>query len=180
MSTPRLDHLWAGWRHDYIVKVSAPEDRSLEPDESGSLFERILRLDDEEAFIVHRGATCSVLLNAYPYCSGHMLVIPNRAVAELEELTSIERHEMADLTTAAVRALRGAYRCEGVNVGTNLGEAAGAGVPTHLHTHVLPRWSGDTNFMTSVALTRVLPEPLEESCSKLRSAWPTDYGRSDG
>ena len=180
MSTPRLDQLWAGWRHGYIVKVSAPEDTSLEPDESGSLFERILRLDDEEAFIVHRGVTCSVLLNAYPYCSGHMLVIPNRAVAELEELTPAERHELADLTTAAVRALRAAYRCEGVNVGTNLGEAAGAGVPTHLHTHVLPRWSGDTNFMTSVALTRVLPEPLDESCSKLRSAWPTDYGRSDG
>jgi ATP adenylyltransferase len=179
MGTPELDHLWAGWRHSYITKVSTPGDTSLDPDATGSLFERILRLEDDDAFIVHRGVTCSVLLNAYPYCSGHMLVVPNRAVAELEELTGVERHEMADLTSAAVSALRASYRCEGVNVGTNLGEAAGAGVPTHLHTHVLPRWSGDTNFMTTVALTRVLPEPLDVSCAKLRSAWPTDYGRTD-
>lgn len=179
MSVPGIDQLWAGWRHDYIVKVSEPGDTSLEPDDTGSLFERILRLDDDQGFIVHRGVTCAVLLNAYPYCSGHMLVVPNRAVAELGQLTTVERHEMADLTTAAVAALEGAYRCEGVNIGTNLGAAAGAGVPSHLHTHVLPRWSGDTNFMTSVALTRVLPEPLDVSCSKLRSAWPTDYGRRD-
>jgi len=179
MTVPGLDHLWAGWRHSYITAVSTPGDTSLEPDESGSLFERILRLDDDAAFVVHRGDTCSVLLNAYPYCSGHMLVVPNRAVAALEDLTETERHELADLTTAAVVALRTAYRCEGVNIGTNLGEAAGAGVPTHLHTHVLPRWAGDTNFMTSVALTRVLPEPLDVSCSRLRGAWPTDYGRSD-
>lgn len=151
----------------------------MEPDETGSLFERILCLDDDEGYIVHRGPSCAVLLNAYPYCSGHMLVVPNRAVAELEQLSVAERHEMADLTSAAVSALRVAYRCDGVNVGTNLGEAAGAGVPSHLHTHVLPRWSGDTNFMTSVALTRVLPEPLDVSCSRLRAAWPTDYGRSD-
>jgi diadenosine tetraphosphate (Ap4A) HIT family hydrolase len=173
MSDPGLDQLWAGWRHGYIAKVSSPGDTSLEPDETGSLFERILRLDDDEAFVVHRGVTCSVLLNAYPYCSGHMLVVPNRAVAEFEDLTTAERHEMADLTTSAVAALRAAYRCEGVNVGTNLGEAAGAGVPTHLHTHVLPRWSGDTNFMTSVALTRVLPEPLDVSWGRLRGAWST-------
>ena len=179
MASPELDHLWAGWRHSYITPVSAPGDTSLEPDETGSLFERILRLDDDEAFVVERGATCSVLLNAYPYCSGHMLVVPNRAVAELESLSAVERYELADLTTAAVVALRRAYRCEGVNVGTNLGEAAGAGVPTHLHTHVLPRWSGDTNFMTSVALTRVLPEPLDVSCTRLREAWPTGYGRTD-
>ncbi|NCY15654.1 MAG: HIT domain-containing protein [Actinobacteria bacterium] len=174
MTTPELDHLWAGWRHGYITKVSTPGDTSLDPDDTGSLFERILRLDDDEAFIVHRGRACSVLLNAFPYCSGHMLVVPDRAVAELEELTAAERHEMADLTAAAVVALRSAYRCDGVNVGTNLGEAAGAGVPTHLHTHVLPRWSGDTNFMTAVALTRVLPEPLDVSCQRLRQAWPAD------
>jgi ATP adenylyltransferase len=179
MSTPRIDQLWAGWRHDYIIKVSTPGDTSLDPDDSGSLFERILRLGDDEGFIVLRGETCSVLLNAYPYCSGHMLVVPNRAVSQLHELSTVERHEMADLTSSAVSALHRAYNCEGVNVGTNLGEAAGAGVPTHLHTHVLPRWSGDTNFMTSVALTRVLPEPLDVSCSRLRSAWPTDYGRTD-
>jgi ATP adenylyltransferase len=170
--SPSLDHLWAGWRHAYINAVSEPDDTSLEPDHTGSLFERILRRPDDEAFVVHRGPTCSVLLNAYPYTSGHLLVMPNRAVAELEQLTAEELSEMATLTRDAVVALKAAYRCEGVNVGTNLGRAAGAGVPTHLHTHVLPRWEGDSNFMTSVALTRVLPEPLDVTWRKLVDAWP--------
>lgn len=174
MTTPSLDQLWAGWRHAYITKVSTPGDVSLEPDDTGSLFERVLRLSDEEGFVVHRGASCSVILNAYPYCSGHLLVVPNAAVAEFEDLTTEQLHEMADLTRDAIVALRAAYRCEGVNVGTNLGAAAGAGVPTHLHTHVLPRWSGDTNFMTSVALTRVLPEPLDVTWGRVREAWPAD------
>jgi ATP adenylyltransferase len=169
----RLTHLWAGWRSSYIQAVTRPEDRSLAPDDTGSLFERILRLPDEEGFVVHRGATCSVLLNAYPYTSGHVMVLPNRAVAELEALDDAELAEMATLTRDAVVALKAAYRCEGVNVGTNLGSAGGAGVPDHLHTHVLPRWAGDTNFMTAVALTRVLPEPLDETWRKLRAAWPT-------
>jgi ATP adenylyltransferase len=173
VADPSLDHLWAGWRHAYITAVSEPDDRSLEPDETGSLFERILRRPDDEAFVVHRGPTCSVLLNAYPYTSGHMLVLPNRAVADLEELTPDELREMAELTRDAVVVLKAEYRCEGVNVGTNLGRASGAGVPTHLHTHVLPRWEGDTNFMTAVALTRVLPEPLDVTWQRLSSAWPS-------
>ena len=172
MADASLDHLWAGWRHSYITTVSTPGDTSLEPDDTGSLFERVLRLPDAEAFVVHRGATCSVILNAYPYCSGHLLVVPNRAVAEFEQLDAAELHELADLTRDAVVALKEAFRCEGVNVGTNLGAAAGAGVPSHLHTHVLPRWSGDTNFMTSVALTRVLPEPLDVTWRRVRDAWP--------
>lgn len=171
--SPSLDHLWAGWRHAYITAVSEPDDTSLEPDHTGSLFERILRRPDDEAFVVHRGPTCSVLLNAYPYTSGHMLVLPNRAIPELEDLTADELAEMGALTRDAVVALKAAFRCEGVNIGTNLGRAAGAGVPTHLHTHVLPRWEGDSNFMTSVALTRVLPEPLDVTWRKLVDAWPS-------
>jgi ATP adenylyltransferase len=172
VTDPSLDHLWAGWRHTYITAVSAPDDTTLEPDETGSLFERILRRPDDEAFIVHRGATCSVLLNAYPYTSGHMLVLPNRAVAELEHLDAAEMQEMAELVRDAVVALKQGYRCEGVNIGTNLGRASGAGVPTHLHTHVLPRWDGDTNFVTTVALVRVLPEPLDVTWRRLAAAWP--------
>ena len=171
-TAPSVGHLWAGWRHAYITAISEPDDTSLDPDESGSLFERILRHPDDEAFVVHRGPTCSVLLNAYPYTCGHMLLLPNRAVAELEGLTPEELTEMAELTRDAVVALKAAYRCDGVNVGTNLGRAAGAGVPTHLHTHVLPRWEADSNFMTSVALTRVLPEPLDVTWRKLVEAWP--------
>jgi ATP adenylyltransferase len=170
--TPHLDHLWAGWRLSYINAVTQPGDTSLDPDENGSLFERVLSLPDDEGMIVHRGTTCSVLLNAYPYTSGHLLVVPNRAVAELEGLTDAELEEMSHLSRDAVIALKGAYRCDGVNVGLNLGRAAGAGVPDHLHTHVLPRWDADSNFMTSIALARVLPEPLDATLQKVRGAWP--------
>ena len=169
---PHLDHVWAGWRHSYIEAVTRPEDTSLDPDEDGSLFERVLALSDDEGMIVHRGATCSVLLNAYPYTSGHLLVVPNRAVGELESLTEDELGEMSRLARDAVVALKKAYRCDGVNVGLNLGRAAGAGVPDHLHTHVLPRWDADSNFMTAVALARVLPEPLDATLAKVRAAWP--------
>ena len=170
--SPRLDHLWAGWRLSYITAVTQPEDTSLDPDENGSLFERVLALSDDEGMIVFRGETCSVLLNAYPYTSGHLLVVPNRAVAELEDLTDDELEEMSHLSRDAVVALKSAYRCDGVNVGLNLGRAAGAGVPDHLHTHVLPRWDADSNFMTAVALARVLPEPLDATLQKIRTSWP--------
>lgn len=170
--SPHLDHLWAGWRLSYITAVTQPDDTSLDPDENGSLFERVLALSDDEGMVVHRGMTCSVLLNAYPYTSGHLLVVPNRAVAELEGLTDQELEEMSHLSRAAVIALKSAYRCDGVNVGMNLGRAAGAGVPDHLHTHVLPRWDADSNFMTAVALARVLPEPLDATLEKVRAAWP--------
>jgi ATP adenylyltransferase len=169
---PALAHLWAGWRSTYITAVSEPDDTSLAPDAEGSLFERILRLPDDEGFVVHRGPTCSVLLNAYPYTSGHVLVLPTSAVAELEGLTADELEELARSTRDAVVAVKRAYRCDGVNVGMNLGRAGGAGVPDHLHAHVLPRWAGDTNFMTSVALARVLPEPLDETWRRLTEAWP--------
>jgi len=168
---PALDHLWAGWRHSYITAVNV-DDSALAPDETGSLFERILRLDDAEGMIVHRGRHCSVLLNAYPYTSGHLLVLPNRAVADFESLTDEELVELSRLQRDAVVALRRAYRCDGVNVGLNLGRAAGAGVPDHLHAHVLPRWDADSNFMTAVATTRVLPEPLDETWKKVCAAWP--------
>lgn len=170
--SPRLDHLWAGWRLSYITAVTQPEDTSLDPDENGSLFERVLALSDDEGMIVFRGATCSVLLNAYPYTSGHLLVVPNRAVADLEDLDDEELEEMSHLSRDAVVALKGAYRCDGVNVGLNLGRAAGAGVPDHLHTHVLPRWDADSNFITAVALARVLPEPLDATLEKIRTHWP--------
>jgi ATP adenylyltransferase len=170
-----LDHLWAGWRSPYMVAASGPEETSpLRPRDGRSLFEAILGsgLPDDETFVVHRGETCFVILNAYPYTSGHVLVLPNRAVGELADLTDAEAAELWALARASVAAITAAYRCEGVNLGMNLGRAGGAGVPDHLHIHVLPRWSGDTNFMTAVAETRVLPETLGESWTKLRDAWP--------
>lgn len=167
----QFDQLWAGWRAPYIESVTSDAPKPASTD-AGSLFEQLLTLDDAQAFIVHRGSCCSALLNAYPYTNGHMLVLPNRAVAELAGLDEDEMLEMFVVVREAVAALQAAYGCDGVNVGFNLGKAAGAGVPEHLHAHVLPRWQGDTNFMTSVASTRVLPESLDASWKKLRDAWP--------
>jgi len=166
-----LDRWWAGWRHEYINAASAQE---LD-DGEGSLFERILGrgLPDDEAYVLTRGPLVSALLNAYPYNSGHLLVLPNRAVPSLSDLTDDEEMALWRTVRHGVAAIEAAYSPEGVNVGLNLGRAAGAGVPDHLHVHCLPRWSGDTNFMTAVAETRVLPEPLDITWRRLRDAWPT-------
>jgi diadenosine tetraphosphate (Ap4A) HIT family hydrolase len=164
-----MDRLWAGWRSAY---VAAAGNGALAGE--GSLFRRILdaELPDEETHVVWRGAEVFAILNAFPYTSGHLLLMPYREVAELEDLTPSESAELWEATRAAVAAIRAAYSPQGVNVGINLGEAAGAGVPSHLHVHVLPRWNADSNFMTAVAETRVLPESLGDSWAKLRAAWP--------
>ena len=139
-----------------------------------TLFEAIEAsgLHDEETFVVHRGSKCLALLNAYPYTSGHLLVVPRRAVAALAELTDDEHAALWSTVRDAVAAVEAAYSPGGVNVGLNQGAAAGAGVTGPLHVHVLPRWSGDTNFMTATADTRVLPEALGETWRRLVEAWP--------
>jgi ATP adenylyltransferase len=166
-----LEHLWAGWRSAYVGDDAA---RRPDPTGEGSLFEQILDSDlpDAETFVVHRGATAAVLLNIYPYTSGHLMVLPNRAVAGLTDLERDEHAEVWDLVRDATAALDAAYHCEGINIGLNLGVAGGAGVPDHLHVHVVPRWSGDTNFMTAVAGVRVLPEPLPVTWGKVVAHWP--------
>ena len=128
--------------------------------------------EDRENLILHRGETAFVILNAYPYSSGHLMVIPYRHVGEVESLTAEEHSELWAFGSDAVRALKNSYSPEGINLGANLGRAAGAGVPGHLHIHVVPRWNGDTNFMTSIAEARVMPESLDSSASRLRAAWP--------
>ena len=173
--SPALAHLWAGWRTTYIERITG-DAAEVRPDATGrSLFERILTsgLPDEESHVVWRGVRCAALLNAYPYGSGHLLVLPTRAVAQLEDLEPDESAELWEAVRTAVAAIRRAYRPDGVNVGINLGAGAGAGVPDHLHVHCLPRWAADTNFMTAIAETRVLPEPLAVTHTKLRAAWPT-------
>jgi ATP adenylyltransferase len=166
-----IERWWAGWRHEYIDAAVAGDLTAGE----GSLFERILGsgLPDEEAYVVARGPLVSALLNAYPYNSGHLLVLPNRAVPKLTDLTGDEEAALWRAVRDGVTAIEAAYSPEGVNVGLNLGRAAGAGVPDHLHVHCLPRWGGDTNFMTAVAETRVLPEPLDVTWRRLRDAWPS-------
>ena len=175
-----IERLWAGWRSSYVTGVAGADGAdggagaTEVPPGAGSLFERILTsgLPDAETYVVWRGVHAAALLNAYPYTSGHVLVLPQRAVANLADLQAEESAELWQGVQHAVTAITSAYRPQGVNVGANLGEAAGAGVPDHLHFHVLPRWRGDTNFMTSVAELRVLPEVLGVSWQKVRAAWP--------
>ena len=128
---------------------------------------------DEEGFVVARGELTFAVMNAFPYTSGHLMVAPLRHEAELEGLDADEAASAMETTQRAVRALKTAYTPHGLNVGVNLGRPAGAGVPGHVHLHVLPRWNGDTNFMTTVAETRVLPEDLHTSWEKVRAAWPS-------
>lgn len=172
---PALARLWAGWRSTYIERITTDADE-VRPDGAGrSLFERIFTSDlpDEQSHVLWRGTTCFAVLNAYPYGSGHLMVLPQRAVPDLGDLTEPEAAELWAGVRTAVAAIRAAYRPDGVNVGINLGAGAGAGVPDHLHVHCLPRWNGDTNFMTAVAETRILPEPLAETWQKLRAVWPS-------
>jgi diadenosine tetraphosphate (Ap4A) HIT family hydrolase len=173
-----MDRLWAGWRSSYVTAAATGQPPAGVGDEvtpeEGSLFRRILAagVPDEESRIVWRGELVFAILNAFPYTSGHLLVMPYREVAEMEDLTAEETVALWSAVRDAVVAVKRAYRPQGLNVGINLGEAGGAGVPSHLHVHVLPRWGADSNFMTAIAETRVLPEALPDSWRKLRDAWP--------
>jgi ATP adenylyltransferase len=165
-----LERLWAGWRARYVSELDGAPDRdcficalcSLPGDAAYS----------SDTLIVERTEKTVTVMNLYPYGSGHLLVAPCRHVAELEDLSEDEAAALMEATRRAVSAIKHAYSPDGVNVGINLGAAAGAGIPGHLHMHALPRWQGDTNFMTSVAEVRVLPEDLATGWAKLRAAWP--------
>ena len=169
-----LDRLWAGWRSSYIERIEshdsgeAPE-RSPQPD--GCLFCGLQALTDSEGMILERSELSFAVMNAYPYTSGHVMVAPNRHVRSLTDLDADEAAALMHGVQRATAAVERTYRPEGINVGANIGRAAGAGVPGHVHVHVLPRWNGDTNFMTVVAEARVLPESLRHSYDKLRAAW---------
>jgi ATP adenylyltransferase len=159
-----LERLWAGWRSEYVGSAGAGSD-----DDGGCVLCRVVADADS---VVWRGRKVAVILNAFPYTSGHLMVLPIRHVGELEDLEGDEATELWATVTDAVKALKAAYQPEGINLGVNLGRAAGAGVPGHCHVHGLPRWVGDTNFTTAVAETRVLPEALPVTMEKLRAAWP--------
>ena len=139
----------------------------METPEGLSIFSAIEQsgLPDEETLIIYRGETCFALLNVYPYTTGHTMIIPLREVEALTDLTTQEYEELWQLVKKTVQSLEVAYNPDGINVGLNQGKAAGAGIPEHLHVHCLPRWSGDTNFSTTVAGARVLPESLTDTLS---------------
>ncbi len=164
-----LDRLWAGWRATYIEGVATgPAPSGAE----GCLFERLAAELDAEALVLARNEHTFAVMNAYPYTSGHLMVAPLRHEATLAGLSREEAGAVMALVQDANVAVTAAFRPDGINVGVNIGRAAGAGVPDHVHVHVLPRWAGDTNFMTAVAEARVLPESLAVSYEKLAADWP--------
>lgn len=156
-----MDYLWAPWRKSYLEGDTLPVD--------GCLFCRLLEADDDQTnLIVYRGNSIAIMLNRYPYNNGHVLLLPYQHTGSLEELPATALTELMTLTQAMLRSLREAYNPDGFNMGLNIGAAAGAGVPDHVHAHLLPRWSGDTNFMTAVADVRVVPEELSATYERLR------------
>jgi ATP adenylyltransferase len=164
-----LERLWAGWRAEYVSSATIAEPSTGAHD---CLFCGLAAADPDEALVVARTERAFAVMNAFPYTSGHLMIAPLRHEAELEDLDRDEAGALMESVQHAVVALKSAYGPDGVNIGVNIGRSAGAGVPGHVHVHVLPRWDGDTNFMTSVAETRVLPEDLRSSCERLRKAWP--------
>ena len=137
--------------------------------DSGCVFCRALETPDSpDSLVVHQGATCFVILNLFPYNNGHLMVVPNRHIATLVDARREELHEMMEFTRLGEIALREAFEPQGMNVGINLGKAAGAGILEHLHIHLVPRWTGDTNFMTVIGQTRVLPQELPVTAERLR------------
>jgi ATP adenylyltransferase len=146
-----------------------------------SLFERILNCgaSDSETLILHRGAECFVILNRFPYTSGHLMVLPNRAVADLEDLEQSEFDELWSLVRQGVSALKSTLNCDGVNVGINLGRAAGGSQTDHLHVHCVPRWIGDANFMATVGGSQVMPVALEDVWQALQPSWTASDAQPD-
>jgi ATP adenylyltransferase len=156
-----VDRIWSPWRMEYIESHRGQED------DGACVFCALLGANGEKHRVLERRELAFVTLAKYPYNPGHLLVLPTRHVGDLEEIKPDESAELAELLRRSVAALREASEPHGFNIGLNLGRAAGAGIPDHVHWHVVPRWSGDTNFMPVVGQTRVLPELLEQTYERL-------------
>lgn len=165
-----FERLWTPHRMAYVDGPARPVAGAAASDDCP--FCAIPGMSDEAGLTVARGAHCYVVLNRYPYNTGHVLVCPYRHVSDYADLEDEELVEMAELTRAAVRVLRGSYGADGVNLGMNLGAVAGAGITGHVHQHAVPRWRGDANFLPIVARTKALPELLAETRDRLAAAWP--------
>jgi ATP adenylyltransferase len=161
-----VDRLWTPWRYEYIKEASGEK-----TGQDASCIFCTMRdglESDESAFVVHRARYNLIVLNVYPYTSGHLLIAPYEHAADLDALTKETSDELMDLAKRAQTVLREAYRPDGFNLGMNLGQSAGAGVAHHVHLHIMPRWTGDANFMSTIGETRVIPEDLQMTYHKLR------------
>jgi len=157
-----MDHLWTPWRYAYVSSTEKT---------GGCVFcDAPKENDDAKTLIVHRGEYCFVILNAYPYTPGHVMIVPYAHLDELQNLPSAAATEMMALSQRMETVLRQLYRPDGINLGMNIGKAAGAGIAGHIHMHVLPRWVADANFVSVVGETRVLPEVLEVTWRRMREA----------
>jgi len=156
-----MDYLWTPWRYAYVTKEKA----------AGCIFCELPKLgDDAKARIVYRGRHCYIVLNTYPYAPGHVMIVPFAHLDELQKLPVESAHEMMELAQRMEGVLRRLYKPEGINMGVNIGKAAGAGVEGHIHMHALPRWVADANFISVVGETRILPESLDESWKRITEA----------
>lgn len=169
-----FDHLWTTWRARYVTGLSDTPTAEDPPDERGSLFERILAAEGEDIDkgIVYRGERTFVIVNRYPYTSGHTMVLPYRAVVELDDLDPAEFEELWQMVRLVAQATRSAFAPHGLNIGVNLGAASGGSQSDHLHVHVVPRWIGDTNFLGTTAEVRTMPFDSESVVAALRASWP--------
>ncbi len=156
-----MDYLWTPWRYAYITSAG---------DAKQCVFCEAQKKPDAEAGIILRGASCFIILNTFPYTSGHVMIVPYEHLDSLSKLPPESAQEMMSLAQRMETVLRNVYRPEGINVGVNIGKAAGAGVAGHVHMHVLPRWTADANFMSVIGETRVLPEDLKTTFERLKSA----------
>jgi ATP adenylyltransferase len=155
-----MDYLWSPWRYQYV---------SQQKPEKGCVFcNKMQQTTDEANLILYRGVNSYVLLNLYPYSSGHLMIAPYQHIGSLSAANDATWMEMTALTRKAEQAIQKAYRPDGINLGMNLGKSAGAGIADHIHMHVLPRWHADSNFLTTISETRVLPELLEDTYRKLK------------
>jgi len=166
-----LDQLWSPWRMTYIKNHK---------NEAGCVFcDELAQPDGPGNLIFHRAEYNCAILNRYPYTSGHTMVVPYIHCSDIEELDAAIRAEMMELTTRVIAVIKREYQAQGFNVGLNIGEAAGAGISEHLHFHIVPRWKGDTNFMSTLGETRVLPETLEDSYKRIKQAWEWEMREID-
>ncbi len=157
-----MEHIWSPWRMEYIMNSDRPDT---------CIFCDAPKMADQDSLIVSRGELAYVILNRYPYTSGHIMVVPFAHAATIEELDSETRGEVMELLAHSTRILNKVYHPEGYNIGSNIGSASGAGIACHVHFHLVPRWAGDTNFMSTLAMARVLPEDLQSTLTRLKSAW---------
>ena len=161
-----MERMWSPWRSEHIERVTEP---NAQPSDGPSIFSRLAQEEqDEQNLILWRGRHTFVIMNRYPYNNGHLMIVPFREVEAYDALTPAEQTEVAHVIGRCLGWLRRTLNPEGFNVGMNIGQAGGAGIPHHLHLHVVPRWQGDTNFMPVVASVKVIPEALDATYAKLR------------